>query len=103
MEMEKRRAVLFEIFKHSTMSDEVEDPEETLLLTVYKKEGLTLTEEEKRKGINNLQDVFGAADEEELGHFLSADEVLRIIKKEKTYEYLLENNRFVTVPAVVFP
>lgn len=99
-ETEKRRAVLRKILKNSKISQDVENPEETLLLAVYEKAGLTLTEREKSEGIRKLQEVFGAASAEELEEFLSAEEQLRIIKKEKTYEYLLKNNHFVTVPAV---
>lgn len=98
-ETEKRRAVLREILKSSTIPQTVENPEEMLLLAVYDKEGLTLTEEEKSRGLDNLQQVFGVVSAEELEHFISPEEQLRIIKKEKTYEYLLKNNRFVVVPA----
>lgn len=95
-EMEKRQTVLREILKSSTIPENAENPEETLLLSVYEKEGLTLTEEEKSQGVRKLQEVFGAASAEELKKFLSEEEQLRIIKKEKTYEYLLQNNHFVT-------
>lgn len=98
-EVEKRRRVLHEIYEKSTVSGETEDVGETLLLAVYEKAGLTLTEEEKNEGIKNLQDVFGVSSKAELARFLSGEEQLRAIKKEKTYKYLLENNRFVTVPA----
>lgn len=95
-ETEKRQAVLREILKSSTIPENTENPEETLLLALYEKEGLTLTEEEKSQGVMKLQEVFGAASVEELKKFLSEEEQLRIIKKEKTYEYLLQNNHFVT-------
>lgn len=96
-QMEKREAVLREIWQRSSFPDGLDDPEETLLLAVYDKAGLKLTENEKLRGMQKLQEVFGAASAEELQKFLSPKEQLRIIKKEKTYEYLLENNRFIPV------
>lgn len=98
-EMGKREAVLREICQHSTMPDGLDNPEETVLLAVYEQAGLKLTEDERIRGMQNLQEVFGAASAEELQKFLSPKEQLRIIKKEKTYEYLLKNNRFITVPS----
>lgn len=96
-ELEKREGVLRAVLRESTFSGETDDREETVLLAIYEQEGLKLTKKEIDAGSTQLQQVFGAASLAELSCFLAEEEQLRIIKKEKTYEYLLENNHFVTV------
>lgn len=96
-ENEKRQGVLRAILGRSRFQETVEDREEAVLLSIYEKEGLTLTEEEREAGMEELKKVFGAESAEKLNEFLNTEEQLRIIKKEKTYEYLLENNHFVNV------
>lgn len=101
-EIEMRQGVLREILKISQFSEDVEDKETMILLAVYEKENLCLTEKEIEEGIRSLQEVFGVSSGKELECFLDKEEQLRIIKKEKTYEYLLENNEFVPVSESAF-
>lgn len=95
LEMQKRQGILRELLKNTSFHTEVEDKEEAVLGAIYEEEKLFLTETEKQKGIDMLKDVFGADTKEELSGYLSEEEQLKIIEKEKTYEYLLKNNRFI--------
>ncbi len=93
----KREGVLNALLKRTTWKTEVSDQEEAVLLAVYEKEQMSLSAEELAEGRAQLCNVYGAESSEQLKEYLSETQQTEIIKKEKVYEYLLENNTFLSL------
>ncbi|MGN0334819.1 MAG: hypothetical protein ACI4DV_04040 [Lachnospiraceae bacterium] len=91
----KRKGVLREILKASGWKESPADQEESVLLEIFEAEGMELSEDEISRGLENLQGVYGVETPAELEEFLTEEDQMDIMKKEKVYEYLLENNTFV--------
>lgn len=96
----KRQAVLEQLLENTTWKVSVKDPELEVLLAVYEEAGLEVSETELEQGKKLLMSVFGVETEEALQCYLSTEAQINVIKKEKAYEYLLENNTFLVDPSL---